>query len=158
MELDLSQAQAVARRMGMPLADWPEELWVELSAGSSRIKREDFIRIVNELTTANVGRSGTFSGDAMPTALEDDEEIFAADGELEHSADAALAVGTFTEDPDDPLELGGLIIPDLAVVGANHSPPSKEVSNSSISPRASFEAIANSSAALFDEEEEVFVH
>lgn len=119
--------------------DWPEEKWAELTeSGDGKCSREAFIAFCKDMSTdlsACGDLSKMESSENLP-AVEDgaeDEEIFAADGELEHSMDDELALGTFNDNEDDEGtgegghedDLGGMIIPDMAVVAVGR-PVSKE--------------------------------
>jgi hypothetical protein len=127
-KLDLHTAQIWAEQLGVPVGDWPEEKWTELSAGNNAITRDQFMKVVEELTlqplSSSPAKSETHDGDEEIFAIDGggggDEEVFAADGDFEHSQDDNLGKGTFTEEEEDGEEggddLGGMILPGLELV------------------------------------------
>eukprot|EP00615_Pteridomonas_danica_P007181 CAMPEP_0114360950 /NCGR_PEP_ID=MMETSP0101-20121206/24281_1 /TAXON_ID=38822 ORGANISM="Pteridomonas danica, Strain PT" /NCGR_SAMPLE_ID=MMETSP0101 /ASSEMBLY_ACC=CAM_ASM_000211 /LENGTH=211 /DNA_ID=CAMNT_0001505509 /DNA_START=30 /DNA_END=665 /DNA_ORIENTATION=- len=111
-EMNLEEAKAWAKQtLDVSDEDWPEEKWLELSGEKGTISKSDIVKLCEDLALPT-------SSNDQNQKLDDDEEIFAADGEIEESTDD-LAKGTFNEDIDDGLDLGGMMIPDLAVVGGN---------------------------------------
>lgn len=136
-KVDREAAEKLARSglIDMTVDDWPVEKWEELTkGGDGTCGREAFIAFCVDLSTVNgqdtvndckVPSSTANEGNLSAVdAAAEEEEIFATDGELEHSMDDELALGTFNDDEYDggadeggrDEDLGGMIIPDLAVV------------------------------------------
>ena len=136
-ELDEEASRKWAAAFGLEeVKDWPEEKWSELrNADKNIITKAQFIQLFQDLTVQDelaVGGGGGIKlrdsaevlafdqGDEEVFTADGGEEVFAADGELEGSMDPDMDVGTFDMDPDSADRdemLGGMMMPDLAVVG-----------------------------------------
>jgi hypothetical protein len=124
--MNLEEAQQWAfSNLNLNEEDWPEEKWLELSGSTGTVNREDIVKLFEELGIPGNNNDENIDEELEPNNMngDDDEEIFAADGNMDSPTndDDFLGKGTFNEDEnDDDLDLGGMMIPDLAVVAGNN--------------------------------------